>query len=206
MGEAELEVVNEAVSGLSLHERAYQFGSLLARCEFTTDDGERMDVEAGMRHAMALLAAARDRGSAVFLIGNGGSAGIASHATTDFLNVARLRAQTVHDSSLLTCMANDYGYENGFARILGRLACRHDVLIAISSSGKSKNIRNAAEVVTQIGGVAITLSGFNSRNPLRALGKLNIWLDSQDYGLVEVGHQFILHNLADRFGWETKTS
>ena len=42
-------------------------------------------------------------------------------------------------------MANDYGYENGFARILERLARKDDVLIAISSSGKSPNIRNAAE-------------------------------------------------------------
>jgi D-sedoheptulose 7-phosphate isomerase len=46
----------------------------------------------------------------------------------------------------------------------------------------------------------ITLSGFLQDNPLRTQGLLNIWLNATDYGLVEVGHQFILHNVADRFG------
>ena len=50
----------------------------------------------------------------------------------------------------------------------------------------------------ELGGTAITLSGFKSDNPLRSLGDTNIWLDSTDYGMVEIGHQFVLHNVADR--------
>jgi D-sedoheptulose 7-phosphate isomerase len=49
-----------------------------------------------------------------------------------------------------------------------------------------------------LGGATITLSGFKRDNPLRALGDTNIWLDSTDYGMVEIGHQFVLHNVADR--------
>jgi D-sedoheptulose 7-phosphate isomerase len=189
---------------MTLGSRAAQFQALLAGSEFTGADGARLSLEDGIARAMQMLRAARDRASSVYLVGNGGSAGVASHATTDFVNVAKLRAQTVHDSSLLTCMANDYGYENAFARILSQLAGRDDVLVAISSSGKSANIRNAAATVKQKGGQVLTLSGFERDNPLRALGDLNVWLDSRDYGFVEIGHQFILHNIADRFGREQK--
>jgi len=187
---------------MSLGARAAQFQALLGGSEFTDADGTRLSLEDGIARAMQMLRAARERASSVYLVGNGGSAGIASHATTDFVNVAKLRAQTVHDSSLLTCMANDYGYENAFAHILSQLAGHGDVLVAISSSGKSPNIHNAAAAVKQKGGQVLTLSGFERGNPLRAMGDLNIWLDSRDYGFVEIGHQFILHNIADRFGQE----
>lgn len=189
---------------MSLGARAAQFLTLLAESEFTDDNGGRLSPEGGIARAMQILRTARERASSVYLVGNGGSAGVASHATTDFVNVVKLRAQTVHDSSLLTCMANDYGYENAFGRILSQLARADDVLVAISSSGKSANIRNAATAVRQQGGQVLTLSGFERNNPLRFMGDLNIWLDSRDYGFIEIGHQFILHNIADRFGREHK--
>ncbi len=191
---------------LSLGARAAQFQALLAACEFTDAAGARLALEDGILRAIQILRSAHERDSSVYLIGNGGSAAVASHATTDFVNVAKMRAQTIHDASILTCMANDYGYENGFARILERLARKDDVLIAISSSGKSPNIRNAADAARHNGGHVVTLSGFDHDNPLRSLGDLNIWLNSRDYGLVEVGHQFILHNISDRFGHEAATA
>ncbi len=191
---------------LSLAARAAQFQALVAACEFTDASGMPLVPEDGIARAMQLLRTARERADSVFLVGNGGSASVASHATTDFVNMAKLRAQTVHDSSILTCMSNDYGYENAFARILSRLARKDDVLVAISSSGKSPNIRNAAAAVKQHGGTVLTLSGFDRDNPLRSLGDLNIWIDSRDYGFVEIGHQFVLHNLADRFGHEAATA
>jgi D-sedoheptulose 7-phosphate isomerase len=191
-------------SDLSLNIRAAQFQTLLADCEFTDAAGGGIKLEDGIQRAMQILRSTRQRGSRVHLIGNGGSAGVASHITTDFVNVANLRAHTLHDSSIFTCMANDYGYENAFARMLSLLAVKDDVLIAISSSGKSPNIRNAAATMKQMGGVVITLSGFDSTNALRGMGDLNIWLGSCDYGFVEIGHQFVLHNIADRFGCEGK--
>lgn len=187
---------------MSLRARVAQFQALLAESEFTDSNGNSLLVEDGVERVMKMLRVARERASGVYIVGNGGSAGVASHVTTDFVSVAKLRAQTVHDSSLLTCMANDYGYENAFARILSQLAGRDDVLVAISSSGKSLNIRNAAATVRQKGGQVLTLSGFERDNPLRAMGDLNIWLNSRDYGFVEIGHQFVLHNIADRFGRE----
>lgn len=185
---------------LSLAGCAAQFGKVLEKCEITARDGAGLDLEHGMTAALKLLANVRNSNGSVYVIGNGGSAGVASHAVVDLVNVGKMRAYALHEPALMTCMANDYGYENAFARMLKDMARAGDALIAISSSGNSKNIRNAALQVAQNGGTVITLSGFAANNPLRSLGDINIWLGSMDYGMVEVGHQFILHNLSDRFG------
>jgi D-sedoheptulose 7-phosphate isomerase len=184
---------------MSIERRANEFSALLQSCEITTEDGTSLGVEPGIMAAFQMLAQVRDSGS-VYVIGNGGSAAVASHAVIDLINVAGLRAFTLHEPSVLTCIVNDYGYENAYSRLLRHMARPGDVLIAISSGGNSMNIRNAAEQVIHNGGRVITLSGFLRDNPLRTLGHLNIWLGASDYGLVEVGHQFILHNISDRFG------
>ncbi|NOS76782.1 MAG: SIS domain-containing protein [Nitrospira sp.] len=189
-----------ATKNLSLDFCVAEFGALLGRSEITGKNGAALGIEPGMAAAMQLLGQARRDKHSVYVIGNGGSASIASHTVNDFVNVAKLRAYTLHDSSLLTCMANDYGYENAFARILAEVASPKDVLVAVSSSGNSKNIRNAAVQAATGGMFVVTLSGFAPDNPLRSLGDINVWLDSRSYGQVEIGHQFILHNLADRFG------
>lgn len=185
---------------LSLPFRVNQFSSLFESIEFTGKGGALTGIEPGMARTMNMLSQARKNENSVYVIGNGGSAAVASHAVTDLSNVAKFRAFTLHDSSLLTCMVNDYGYENAFSRILGQVAKQGDILIAISSSGSSMNICNAASQMIDNGGKVITLTGFAEDNSLRALGDMNIWLDSNDYGFVEIGHQFILHNLSDRFG------
>lgn len=193
------------ITSMALNARSSELSSVIASMQITDVSGNRLDTEASILQILDLLRELRGRNGSLYLVGNGGSAAVASHCVTDFLHVARLRALTLHDPSLITCMANDYGYENAFARILSRLVQPGDALIAISSSGKSPNIRNAVAKGRELGGTIITLSGFASDNPLRALGNLNIWLDSHDYGMVEIGHQFILHNLADRFGHEGRT-
>lgn len=192
--------MSQKKTDLSLAARLTQFGAIVGASVITDRQGRELGIEAGIAAVAETLAGVRRDNGSVYVIGNGGSAGIASHVITDFVNVAKLRAFTLHDSSLLTCMANDYGYENAFARLLNQMAKPGDALIAISSSGRSANIRNAAAKVTGIGGKVITLSGFAGDNPLRSLGDINIWLDSTDYGFIEIGHQFLLHNVADRFG------
>ena len=189
---------------MTLTLRTHKFAEVIDRCEITGMNGNRFELEAGLNEIMRVLEQARNNRANVYVIGNGGSAAIAAHMVNDLVNVAHIRAATLHDSSLLTCMANDYGYENAYANVLARMALPGDVLIAISSSGKSMNIRNAAAQVWGKGGTVITLSGFAADNPLRGLGDLNIWLDSGDYGMVEVGHQFVLHNISDRFACEGK--
>ena len=183
---------------MALDRRVAEFAAVMATLKVTDGDGRELGVEAAMAEMLARLTELRGEGRSLYILGNGGSAAIAGHAVTDFVNVGGLKAMTLHDPSLMTCMANDYGYENAYARILSVMAGKTDVLVAISSSGRSPNIGNAVSAFRKIGGTAVTLSGFGGDNPLRGRGDYNIWLDSRDYGFVEIGHQFILHNLADR--------
>jgi D-sedoheptulose 7-phosphate isomerase len=132
-----------------------------------------------------------------YVIGNGGSAGIASHFSTDLLRTLKLSSATLSDSNMLTCFANDFGYENVYKIPLLRNLRSHDLLVAISSSGKSQNIIDAVQVAKEKKVSVITLSGFSAHNPLRRLGDLNFWLNSNDYGLVETGHFFLLHTVVD---------
>lgn len=184
---------------LTLLSRVQALSDVIAHSELSDGQGNVIDLETGIGALCQKLASVRACKRNVYIIGNGGSAGVAAHAVTDFFNVAQLRASTLHESSLLTCMANDFGYENAFARMLGQMLDPSDVLITISSSGNSMNIRNAASVGKAKGAHVVTLTGFAPDNPLRAMGDTNFWLDSRDYGFVEIGHQFVLHNLADRF-------
>ena len=184
---------------LILQSRIEQFSQVLVSTQVTDEQQQICEVEAQIKQLQERLAQLKKGQNNLYIVGNGGSAGVAAHAVTDFFNVAKIRATTLHESSLLTCMANDFGYENAVARMLGQLLDTGDMVIAISSSGNSLNMRNAATVANQNGAYVVTLTGFSANNPLRSLGHMNIWLDSDDYGFVEVGHQFILHNIADRF-------
>jgi D-sedoheptulose 7-phosphate isomerase len=180
-----------------LKTHAGKLQALIASAEFTYEQGQYLPYPDGFESTLRLLKEARKQKACVFLIGNGGSAAIVSHIFNDFINVGKLRAFTLHESSLVTCISNDYGYENVYSKPLETLAQPNDLLIAVSSSGKSQNIRNAADSMKEIGGKVITLSGFDNDNPLREMGAINFWLNSSDYGLVEVGHMFFLHCLSD---------
>ena len=185
-------------SDFTLMEEAGQFRAILEKAEFSDHEGDSLDYKNGIQKNLKMLESLRDRGGNLFLVGNGGSAGVVSHILTDFINVDKLNARTLHESSLLSCMSNDYGYENSFSEPLSTLAREKDLLIAVSSSGRSPNIHNAVKSVKKVGGEVITLSGFGHDNPLRSMGDLNIWLDSKSYGLVEIGHLFYLHYLSGR--------
>jgi D-sedoheptulose 7-phosphate isomerase len=145
----------------------------------------------------AALHSVRYKGASIFFIGNGGSSAIASHMAIDWLNKANVSAYALNDGAALTCLANDYGYEEVFLRQLQRHAGFSDVLVAISSSGKSQNIVRAAEWFRQRGSV-MTLTGFAPDNPLRQLGNINFYVPSEDYGIVETAHLGILHALLDK--------
>lgn len=133
----------------------------------------------------------------VYVIGNGGSAGIASHFSTDLIKSLQIPSQTLYDSNLMTCLSNDYGYEHVFSYPLEKVLRPSDLLVAISSSGKSPNILKAAQAAIDRKVPLITLSGFLESNPLRALGTLNLWVNRCDYGLVEMAHFFFLHTVID---------
>ncbi len=116
-----MSAAREQVQGMTLGARGAEFQRVVAATEVTDQAGRRSDTEAVMVATVGLLKGLRSAGGRLYLVGNGGSAGVASHAITDFLNVAKLRAMTLHEPALLTCMSNDFGYEVAFARILAMI-------------------------------------------------------------------------------------
>jgi D-sedoheptulose 7-phosphate isomerase len=133
----------------------------------------------------------------MLFIGNGGSNAICSHMMEDFMKIARKQTLSFSDPALITCFANDYGYENALKEWINFNFQDGDVLVAISSSGESKNILNAASAHLSKGGALITLSGFEKGNSLSKLGTINFQTPIKNYGVVECFHQVILHSILD---------
>ena len=133
----------------------------------------------------------------VIVVGNGGSAAIASHLAVDLTKVAGIRTVNFNEPSLLTCFANDYGYEHWVERALGFHADQGDLLILVSSSGESANILNGAKRAVAMGLSILTLSGFANDNRLRSLGGINLWVNSRTYNIVENVHQIWLLSIVD---------
>ena len=149
-----------------------------------------------LRYVIDAFLRAHDTGCKVMLVGNGGSAAIASHIAVDLSKNAGIRATAFNDASALTCLANDYGYEDVFRKQVLYYGVRGDVLVAISSSGRSPNILRAADAARSLMPV-FTFSGFEADNPLRQMGDLNFYVPSNSYGLVETAHQLLLHYVVD---------
>ena len=144
-----------------------------------------------------LLGSIESSGKKVIFAGNGGSASIASHLTIDFINAVKIRAINFNDPSIITCFSNDYGYENWISKALDCYADSGDVVVLISSSGQSKNMLVGANKAKTLGLDIVTLSGFSPNNPLRKLGDINLWVDSDAYNIVEMTHHIWLLAIVD---------
>lgn len=145
-----------------------------------------------------LLLKCSDKGAKVVLVGNGGSAAIASHVSVDLTKTVAVRAINFNEADLITCFANDYGYENWVSKAIEFYCDKNDIIILISSSGQSKNMINGAEKARQMGLKVITFTGFSSKNKLRNLGETEFWVDSSQYNVVEMVHQAWLLAVVDR--------
>jgi len=168
---------------------------LIGTCTHDVDDGALMN--------FAKLAERRN--CKVIIAGNGGSAAMASHVAVDFTKAAGIRAINFNEADLITCFANDYGYENWLAKAVEAYGDPGDLVILISSSGRSPNIINAASYAKQHGFPLVTLSGFDSDNPLRSLGDINLWVDSKSYNIVEMTHHIWLLSVVDYIISEANT-
>ncbi len=135
----------------------------------------------------------------IYIIGNGGSSSIASHVSVDFAKVARIPSSTFNNANLITCFANDYGYENWVTEAIKAYTKKNDMIILLSSSGTSKNIVNAAKYCKKKSLKLITFSGFNKNNSLSKLGKVNFHINSDQYNFIEMSHHIILVYLVDLF-------
>jgi len=127
------------------------------------------------------------------LFGNGGSASIASHIANDILKMWE-RPAFVMDAATMSCLGNDFGWERVFEIWLERAQRTEDCVIAISSSGASKNVVRGCLHAREHGPL-VTLTGFEPNNPVRETGHLNFYVPSKNYGIVETVHLAILHSI-----------
>ena len=134
----------------------------------------------------------------IIIFGNGGSASIASHFSVDLTKNAKIRCVNCNEADLITCFSNDYGYEHWIEMAINYFGDKNDVLIVISSSGKSKNIINACTAAKKNKfSKIITLTGHSIKNPIKKLGNINLWVNSKAYNKIENIHQFWLLSLVD---------
>ena len=123
----------------------------------------------------------------VLIFGNGGSAATASHVSVDFTKQARIRTQNFNEADLITCFSNDYGYEYWVEKSIEFYSDENDLVIFISSSGKSANMVNGINKANKLNLQTVTFTGFCSDNPLKSKGDLNFWVDSKSYNIIEIG-------------------
>ena len=170
---------------------------LLTSAQVTLGGGGAVSLEVGCERAVDELLRVRRDGRSVFVVGNGGSSAIASHMHNDLVKNVGLRAQVFHDIPLMTAITNDDGYARAFADPLERWVAPGDLLIAVSSSGRSENILLAVRSALAAGAGVLSLTGFDADNPLRQQGTLNFHVASHAYGLVESAHTVLTHLLTD---------
>jgi D-sedoheptulose 7-phosphate isomerase len=153
---------------------------------------EQLLVKAG-----SIISETGANGGKVIFAGNGGSAAMASHLSVDLTKGLGIRAINFNESDLITCFANDYGYEKWVSKAIEFYADPVDTVVLISSSGQSPNIKNAAMTAKELKIPVITFSGFRSDNDLRKIGDLNFWCDSSQYNIVEMTHHTWLLSIVD---------
>lgn len=172
-------------------------GAVMRTAVATDGQGRNVDLDAAIQWSVATARQVTDQGGKIIFAGNGGSAATASHMATDYSKNGGLRAWAMNDGSMVTCLANDYGYEQVFAKQIEFHGRSGDLLVAISSSGQSANILAAVVAARKLGCAVLTLSGFRPDNPLRKAGDMNLYLGSGAYGYVELGHLALCHAIVD---------
>lgn len=140
------------------------------------------------------------KNNSVFIFGNGGSASISSHVSTDLNKMYNIKSRNFNEANHITCFSNDYGYDKWIEETLKIYLAKSDVVILISSKGMSKNMINAARYCIRKKNELITFTGFSKDNKLKSINnssKLNFWIDSKNYNFVENIHQLILLTAID---------
>jgi len=181
----------------NIKENRKNLKELLDRIIATNDKNITLPLDEALDSSINMIIEQAKNGRKVLFIGNGGSASIASHMAIDFWKNAGIRALSFNDSSLLTCISNDYGYKHVFEKPIEMFSNAGDILFAISSSGKSENILRGIVTAKGKGLKILALSGFAEDNPMRKLGDINFYVPSVRYGHVEIAHLFICHCLVD---------
>ncbi len=174
-----------------------RLADLLLQLSFTNSDKGELSQEDGFATWSDMTRGLRENDRICYLAGNGASASMASHISADLAKNASVHTQVFSDLSLITAMANDISYEAVFSEPLKSRGVPGDMLLVISSSGRSRNVIKAVETARELGMTVVTLSAMDRDNPLRFIGDLNAYVPARDYGHAETCHAAILHLWVD---------
>ncbi|MCP4373356.1 MAG: SIS domain-containing protein [Deltaproteobacteria bacterium] len=170
---------------------------LLLRTKVTNSDRTEIKLDSGVDNAVNAILDIYNSDKKTMVIGNGGSAAIASHMQNDLCKAVGVKSLVFNDQPLLTALANDNRYGSVFEYPINMWAQQNDLLIGISSSGESENILRGARTAKERGCRLITFSGFHMDNQLRKLGDINFYTPSSECGYVEVVHSALTHMITD---------
>ena len=147
-----------------------------------------------------VLLEARERGSSIFFIGNGGSAATASHFANDIAIGTRtykkpFRAISLCDNqAVITAIANDDGYEKIFSQQLQVLLKKQDVVVAISASGNSPNLLDAIDTAKKMNTITVGISAFDGGKMKEMVDvSLHVPTGKGEYGPAEDAHMVLDH-------------
>ena len=104
---------------MAIEQASSQFAQLLSAGKFNDRQGQSLDAEMVIQQVLNEFIRVKESQAKILVLGNGGSAAIASHVITDLRNVGGLCAITLHEAAPLTCYTNDFGYEQAFAKQVG---------------------------------------------------------------------------------------
>lgn len=142
------------------------------------------------------------RGNKLLFCGNGGSAADSQHIAAEFINRFRFDrgplpavALTV-DTSVLTCIGNDAAFEEVFSRQVEALAQPQDVVVGISTSGRSANVLRALEAARAKKAIAIGLTGAAGLERMTPYTDICLAVPSKDTARIQEAHEFALHSVA----------
>ncbi len=134
----------------------------------------------------------------IMILGNGGSNSVASHISQDYMKFHKKKVSVFSDPSMLTMLANDFGYESAYVEFLKYHVESDTLVILMSSGGESENIIKC-QGYCQDNNIAYgVLTGFFPNNRLRTRSEnalFNYHIDSDSYGVVECIHQIFLHGV-----------
>ncbi|ABQ27037.1 D-sedoheptulose 7-phosphate isomerase [Geotalea uraniireducens] len=149
-----------------------------------------------------LLVDALGNGKKLLVMGNGGSAADAQHFAAEIVGRFKMERRGLPaialttDTSILTAIGNDYGFEQIFRRQIEALACEGDVVVGISTSGTSKNVHGALLLADQVGCRTIGLLGKDG-GTIREIVDVDLTVSCDDTPRVQEGHITIIHIICD---------
>ena len=160
------------------------------------------NLKAVLDKAIDAIVTCFQRGGRVYFCGNGGSAADAQHLAAEFsgrfyFDRPVLPADALHcNTSYLTAVANDYGYDKVFARLISGLGREGDILVGLSTSGNSENILRAFEICREKGVKTIALTGADG-GKMKELADLLINVPSTDTPRIQEAHITVGHIICE---------